>query len=155
GLAGYSSCWMPFGPVRSINHNSWSRFWTSTSGRPAVRACGRLKEFVHCRPTPDLLLTLPRLCASSLSGNCRSPESVEPGELNEHRKVRDSGTFGRGARNTMRINRRELLKYGTAMFAGGILARSTYARLGVKHSSNSTNPRFTVPLRIPPELRPV
>src|SRR5215813_5418369 len=55
----------------------------------------------------------------------------------------------------MRINRRELLKYGTAMFAGEIVARSTYARLGIKHSSNHTTPRFTVPLRIPPELRPV
>src|SRR5262249_18286207 len=55
----------------------------------------------------------------------------------------------------MRINRRELLKYGTAMFAGEIVARSTYARLGIKHSCNPTTPRFTVPLRIPPELRPV
>ena len=55
----------------------------------------------------------------------------------------------------MRINRRELLKYGTAMFAGETVARSTYARLGIKHSCNPTTPRFTVPLRIPPELRPV
>src|SRR5262252_31656 len=77
-LAGYSSCWMQFGTVRLTNHNSWNRFWTSTSGRPVARACGPLKEFVHCRPTADLLLTLPRLCTSSLSANCRSPESSGP-----------------------------------------------------------------------------
>src|SRR5262244_1320208 len=91
-LAGYSSCWMQFGTVRLTIHNSWNRFWTSTSGRPVARACGPLKEFVHCRPTADLLLTLPRLCTSSLSANCRSPESSGPRRVEGTQKGSDLGS---------------------------------------------------------------
>jgi spore coat protein A len=54
----------------------------------------------------------------------------------------------------MQMNRRELLKYGTAILAGAAVAGPAFAKFGEEQTYEPAKSRFTSQLRIPPVLRP-